>query len=161
MQKFNDLVLEASKKLRLADHMTYVTYPLLKETKLLLTIIERINKSLTTALDAYLYYDYLYKRISYMPDNLREKLDVFERSSAKRYNLQGYSSLILEINEILKKHKEAPVAFTKKDKLVICSQNYKIKTLELEDAKNYLSKAKLFILRLHNILKQEHANKRS
>jgi len=160
MQKFYDLVLEASKKLRLADHMTYVTYPLLKETKLLLSIIESISKSLTISLDAYLYYDHMYKRISYIPDNLREKLDIFERSSARRYNLQGYSKLILEINEILRKHKEAPVSFAKNDKLIICSQNYKIKTLEVEDAKNYLSKAKPFILRLRNILKQEHANKR-
>jgi hypothetical protein len=160
MQKFNNLVLEANRKLKLADHMAYVTYPLLKETKLLLTILNNVNKSLLLALDAYLYYDYLYKRISYLPDNLKEKLDIFERSSAKRYELHGYKELILEINELLKKHKESPVSFVKKDKLVICSKNYKIKTLELEDAKTYLSKAKPFILRLHNILKQEHANKR-
>lgn len=160
MQKFNDLVLEANKKLKLADHIAYVTYPLLKETRLLLTIVDNINKSLILALNAYLYYDYLYKRISFFPDNLKEKLDIFERSSAKRYELHGYKQLILEINGLLKKHKEAPVAFAKKDKLVICSKNYKIKTLELEDAKIYLSKAKPFILRLHNILKQEHANKR-
>ena len=138
MQKFNNLVLEASKKLKLADHMIYVTYPLLKETKLLLSIVESINKSLKIALDAYLYYDYLYKRISYIPITLKEKLDIFERSSARRYNLENYSKLILEIDEILRKHKEAPVAFAKKDKLVICSQNYKIRTLEVDDAKNYL-----------------------
>ena len=161
MQKFNNLVLEANKKLKLADHMTYVTYPLLKETKLLLSIVESINKSLNTALDAYLYYDHLYKRISYIPENLKEKLDIFERSSARRYTLKNYSKLTLESNEILKKHKEAPVAFAKKEKLVICSKNYSLKTLEIEDAKNYLSKAKPFILRLHNILKQEHAIKRS
>jgi hypothetical protein len=160
MQKFSNLVLEANKKLKLADHIAYVTYPLLKETKLLLTILENTNKSLILALNAYLHYDHLYKRISHIPESLGDKLDIFERSSAKRYNLEGYKQLILEINEILKKHKDAPVAFVKKDKLVICSKNYKIKTLEIEDAKMYLSKAKPFILRLHNILKQEHANKR-
>ncbi len=160
MQKFNNFVLEANKKFKLADHIAYVTYPLLKETKLLLTILENTNKSLILALNAYLYYDYLYKRISYVPDKLEEKLDIFERSSAKRYDLVGYKQLILETNEILKKHKDAPVAFVKKDKLVICSKNYKIKTLEIKDAKMYLSKAKPFISRLHNILKQEHENKR-
>ena len=160
MEEFKSLVLEANRKLRLADHMAYVTYPMLKETKLLLTILDNIDKSLKVALNAYLHYERLYKRISYNPDDLKSKLELFDRSAARRYNLPGYTKLILEVHLILKKHKEASVAFVKKDKLVICNGNYRMKVLEVADVKNYLSKAKPFISRLSNILKENHANSR-
>jgi len=160
MEEFKNLVLEANRKLRLADHMAYVTYPMLKETKLLLTILDNIDKSLKAALNAYLHYERLYKRISHNPGDLKEKLEIFERSAARRYDLPNYSRLILEIHLILKKHKEASVAFVKKDKLVICNGDYRMKVLEVEDVKNYLSKAKPFISRLSNILKEDHATTR-
>ena len=160
MEEFRNLVLEANRKLRLADHMAYITYPMLKETKLLLTVLDNLDKSLKAALNAYLYYERLYKRISPYPEDLKTKLDIFERSAAKRYNLQNYSKLIIEIHNILKKHKESPVAFVKKDKLVICNRDYRMKVLEISDVKNYLSKAKPFILRLSNIQKENNANTR-
>jgi len=157
MQEFRNLVLEAHRKLRLADHMAYITYPMLKETKLLLTILDNLDKSLKLSLNAYLYYERLYKRISIYPDDFKTKLDLFERGPAKRYNLENYSKLIIEIHNILKKHRESPVSFVKKDKLVICNGDYRMKILEISDAKNYLAKAKPFILRLSNIEKENDA----
>ena len=90
----------------------------------------------------------------------KTKLEIFERGPAKRYNLQNYSKLIIEVNNILKKHKESPMAFVKKDKLVICNRDYRMKVLEIADAKNYLAKAKPFILMLSNILKENDADTR-
>jgi hypothetical protein len=160
MEEFRKLVLEANRKLRLADHMAYITYPMLKETKLLLTVLDNLDKSLKASLNAYLHYERLYKRISPYPDDLKTKLEIFERGPAKRYNLQNYSKLIIEVNNILKKHKESPMAFVKKDKLVICNRDYRMKVLEIADAKNYLAKAKPFILMLSNILKENDADTR-
>ncbi len=157
MEEFKNLVLEANKKLQIADHMAYITYPMLKETKLLLTILENLDRSLKAALNAYLHYERLYKRISPYPDHLKTKLEVFERGPARRYSLQNYSRLIIEIHNILQKYKESPVSFTKKEKLVICNGDYRMKVLEISDAKNYLAKAKPFILRLSNILKENDA----
>jgi hypothetical protein len=160
MEKFRNLVLEANRKLRLADHMAHVTYPMLKETKLLLTILNNIDLSLKASLDAYLYYERLYKRISPHSDDLRTKLEIFEKSAAKRYDLQNYSKLIMEVHNILKKHRESPMAFVKKEKLVICNGDYRMKILEISDVKNHLSKAKPFISRLTNVLKENDAYSR-
>ncbi len=160
METFRNLVLQANKYFKLADHIAYITYPMLKDAKLLLTIIDNLNKSLQTALDAYLYYERLYKRVSNNPKDLRSKLEIFERSAGKRYNLQDYQKLIKEVHEIIKKHKESPVEFIKKDKLVICTEDYRTKVLQIEDAKNYLAKAKPFILKLNNILKEDELTRR-
>lgn len=161
MQTFKNLILEANKHLRLADHMTYVTYPMIKDTKLLLSIIDNLDKALKKALDAYLYYERLYKRISFFPEDFNTKIDIFQRSSAIRYNLRQYPPLIKEINFIIKKHKESPVEFIKGDKLVICNGDYRMKVLQVNDVKNYLSKAKPFISQLSNILKEDEIDRRS
>ncbi|MCD4760175.1 hypothetical protein K8R33_04790 [archaeon] len=160
MQTFKKLTIEANRHLRLADHMTYVTYPMLKETKLLLSILMNIDKALKKALDAYLHYERLYKRISFFPDDFQTKLDIFQRSAGIRHDLRQYPQLIKEIDSILKKHKESPVEFVKGDKLIICSQDYRTRTLQISDVKTYLIKAKPFIFRLSNILKEDEFNRR-
>ncbi len=161
MEVFQKLVLEANRHLRLADHMAYVTYPMLKDAKLLLSILDNIDKSLKRALDAYLYYERLYKRISFFPEDFNTKIDLFQRSAGVRYNLRSYPILIKELHFILKKHKESPVEFVKGEKLIICNGDYRMKVLQITDIKNYLGKAKPFILRLNNILKEDGLNRRS
>ena len=161
MQAFKNLVLEANKHLRLADHMTYVTYPMLKDTKILISILDNLKKALNKALDAYLYYERLYKRISFFPEDFNTKIDIFQRSAAIRYDLRQYPELIKEINFIIKKHKEAPVEFAKGDKLIICNGDYQMKVLQITDVKNYLLKAKPFIFKLSNILKEDEIDRRS
>lgn len=151
MQNFEKLVLDASRHLRLADHLTFVTYPMLKDAKLLLSILDNLDKTFKAGLDAFLYYELLYKRISSFPQDLKSKLDLFQRTSAMRYGLNEYPIIIREIDFLLKKHKESPVEFVKDGRLVICSDSYRLKVIQIEDLKKYLLKAKTFILRLSNI----------
>jgi len=160
MQTFKNLVLEANKHLRLADHMAYVTYPMLKDTKLLISVMDNLDKSLKKALDAYLYYERLYKRISFFPEDLNSKLDVFERSAAIRYDLKSYTQLIRDVHHIMQKHRESPVEFVKNGKLVICYEDYKFKVLEFSDVKIYITKAKPFIFQLSDIIKKDEFNRR-
>ena len=44
MVESNEYLEDAIKSLQIADHMTYVTYPLIKDEKLLLKILKEINK---------------------------------------------------------------------------------------------------------------------
>ena len=85
MEKFRSIVLEANKRLKLADHMLYVTYPLVKDHKLLIHILENIDKSLKCSIDAYLRYDRIYKRIKANPETFLEKINIFSKISSKRY----------------------------------------------------------------------------
>ena len=47
MEKYKENLIEASKRLRIADHMTYVTFPLVNEHRLLLKIFDEIYLSRT------------------------------------------------------------------------------------------------------------------
>jgi len=46
MEKFRNLVIEANKHFKVADHMTYVSYNLIKDLKILLNIVNNLDKSM-------------------------------------------------------------------------------------------------------------------
>ncbi|MBT3395478.1 hypothetical protein HOA59_02715 [archaeon] len=162
MEKFRNLVVEANKHYKLADHMTYVSYNLIKELKILLNIIDNLNKSMERGVEALLYLDYLYKRIDRYPDNFDERLELFKRKSMARYKISPEHILLMrELSEIVMQHKKSPMEFVRDGKYVICSNGYSnMKTLDVDEVKSYVLKAKVFILRLNNILKEYDANYR-
>ena len=133
--------------------MTYVTYPLIKETKLLLNIINNLNLALLNCMYAFLLYERYYKRTMGIPDNLKGKLDLLLHLGI-RYGIKREDiDLIKGINEIVEAHKKSPIEFTRKEKFVIFNNSYSsYKSVDIDSVKKYISKAKVFISRVGSIL---------
>jgi hypothetical protein len=148
-EKFQDSV----KHLKLASHMLGVTYPLVKDPRMFIGILENLNKSLKECLDSFLLYERMYKRISPYPDNFNSKLDVFRNVIRSRYEFDStLPRFIFEIEQLVKNRKQAPIEFSRKDGFVICDSEYKTRILKIEELKSYISKAKVFILKVHSII---------
>lgn len=146
MEKFQESREKALKALRTADHMISVTYGVVKDPKLLLAILENLNKSLQETMDSILFYDRLFKRIPPFQDSFESRYNMFRLKSARRYNLEAeYITTIAEVKEMLDEHKKSPVEFVRNDKFVICNNSYKMKTLSVVDIKKYIARAKIFI----------------
>lgn len=153
MEKFQELRETAKKKISIADHMLTQTYPLIKDPKLLLAIIENIFLALTNAIGSVLYYERLFKKIPPFQDNFPSKFNMFRTRCVQRHNInKDYIDLVSDVKSIIIKHKKSPVEFTRKDSFVICSENYKMKIISLEEIKNYLDKTKLFIQEVSSIV---------
>ena len=149
MEKFIELVNEAKKAFNVADHTTYVTYHLVKDPKLISMILENLYLSLYNAMEAILYYDRLYKRISPLPEGFGLRYTIFKNKCAPRYNITKQEvNLILELKELIEEHKKSSIELVKKDKLVILSHNYKKQTMHIDKIKKNLIQAKPFILKL-------------
>jgi len=69
MEQFQEAIQKANQKLKIADHMIFMTYPLVKDSKLLLSIIQNIFLALTNAMSSILYYERLFKKIPSFNDN--------------------------------------------------------------------------------------------
>ena len=150
------MVLRANKMYETADHLAYTTYPLVGDTKLIITVVENLYASLVTAMDAFLYYDRLYKRINPVPENFHSKFETFKTKTAPRYDINSEKILlILNLREIIKKRQESPMEFTRKNKYVIASQDYELKTITIETAKKYLAESKIFIDKLNRIIEYD------
>lgn len=158
MDTFKTLIYEANKSFNTADHLAYVTYNIVKDTKVISLISEHLLTSLTKGMDALLYIEREYKRISQYPDSFEIKLELFKKI-IKRYGIsKDYIEIIKELKEIKEYKQKGPVSFTKKDKLVMYSSNYRLKTVTLDKIKKHISQTKAFI-QLLNIIQDQYENR--
>ena len=145
MEKFLENILEAEKNIQIADHMTYVTFPLIKDKRLLLKILQEIKNAVVHCISSILQYDYLYKKIDLYKDS-RENFRVFIEKCASNYEITKEElGLITELFDVVEKHRQSPFEFVKGDKLVILSNGLKPRTLSIEKTKEFLILGKSII----------------
>jgi len=58
-----------------------------------------------------------------------------------------------DLKKIIDYRSKSPVEFIRKDKIVICSDNYKMRTINYDKIKEYLNKSKPFFTRLNRVFK--------
>jgi len=120
----------AIKNLHIADHMMYVTYPLLNDRKLLLKIFIEINKCVINCV----------KYSVFKENNNNFSFKTFLEKNTALNNEQ-----IKKIKEIIilgRKHKESAIEFVRRDKVVIMSDDLGIEALDILKIKDYLNIAK-------------------
>lgn len=120
---------KAWKQWKAADHLVYVTYPLVDDPKLLLGVLH----NLYNALEAGMHH--------------RVGKGSFVASVAKLYarEKKEYATFLQEIYDLLELQKNCPVEFERKGKLVFCNKDYEMKVVSLNDIKIWLEKAKLLL----------------
>ena len=156
MEKFQEAREKAKKNLKIADHMLGVTFPLVKDTKLLLAVIENVFLAYTNSIAAILYYERLFKKIPPFQETFEGKLNMFRESCVERHKIdKSYLIEVQDIKDIIIEHRKSPVEFKRGDRFVICSESYRIKTISAKDIQKYIDKAKLFIQEMDNIVNKD------
>jgi hypothetical protein len=147
MEKFLENLCEAEELIKKVDHMVYVTYPLIQDKRLVLKIILELKNAIVKCINSILQYEYLYKRIRLFKDP-KENLKTFKVKCAPRYQIEIEEiKLIMELFNIIEKHKKSPFEFKKQEKIVILSENSEPKIITIEDAKGFLSLAKKTLIK--------------
>ncbi len=146
MEEFQQARLKAQAKFKIADHMLTQTYPLLKDPKLLVAVMENLFLALTGAMASILYYERTFKRVPPFVDNFENKFELFRQKCVVRYNLnKEYLTLISDVKESVIAHRKAPVEFARKENFVICQDNYQLKTISFEQIRKYIGLTKTFL----------------
>jgi len=155
MEKFLENILTAEKKIQTADHMIYVTFPLIKDKRLLLKITQEIKNAVTDCITSILQYEYLYKRINLYKDS-KLNFKTFIEKCAPRYRIKKEEiNLILELFDFVEKHRKSPFEFVKDDKVVILSNGLKPKTLTVEKTKEFLIAVKNILRKTRKTFKEK------
>ena len=84
MEQYEQNLKEAARHLQIADHMTYVTFPLINDHRLLLKIFDEIYGSIIGCVNAILNYEAMYKRIK-LYSGINDNFNTFARIG-KNYN---------------------------------------------------------------------------
>ena len=147
-----ELVSKAVKNAKVADHMAHVTYPLFNDPKILLAITENIFLALSSGMSALLKQERDRKNLPAYPENFDYKYKLFKEKVAKKYGIDSvHVNLISDVKTIVHKHKESPVEFTRKDRFVICDNDYAMKTLTIQQIKQYVAWTKSFVSKIEGI----------
>ncbi|MBA7690285.1 hypothetical protein ES703_98810 [subsurface metagenome] len=142
MEKFLEYIEEAQKTIQIIDHMVYVTFPLIKDKRLLLKILLETKIVITKCINSILQYEYLYKRISLYKDP-KTNFKIFREQCAPTYKITKKEiDLISELFNLAEKHKESPFEFVRNEKVVILSENLKPEIITIEKIKEFLLLAK-------------------
>lgn len=141
---------EAERIIRASDHLIYMSYPLIRDKKLLLKILLEIKKAVAFCINSILQYEYTYKRINLYKDP-RENMRIFETKSAKRYSITFQEiQKIKELFSLAENHKKSPFEFMKKDKVIIMTENMSPLMLDLPKVKEFLNLGKSIFQKIRN-----------
>ncbi len=152
MEKIFENLEKSEKTIQTAGHLLYVTYPLVREKKLLLKILTEIKNGIANCINAVLQYEYLYGRIR-LSSNSKINFKRFLEKCCPRYNIsETETKKIIKLFEIIKKHKESPFEFVKEDKVVILTENMNSETITLEKVKEFLEISKNVLQKAKGII---------
>jgi len=142
---FTELLNKAEQSIRTADHMVYITYPLIKENRLLKKVLEGLFDSSMCIVQAILSYEYLYKRVELYQD-ARLNWENFKQKSAIRFGITTAEiEIIKELFSIGEKHKDSSMEFVRKERIVIMSDNLRTESIGVDQLKRYLNTLKLIL----------------
>jgi hypothetical protein len=139
MEKFLENLQEAQKTIQVIDHMVYVTFPLLKDKKILIKILTETKDALTNCINSILQYEYLYKRIELYKD-AKTNFRIFVKQCCPYYKItQEEIDSIIELFEIVEKHKQSTTEFLRNEKVIILSEDLRTETITLEKIKEFFN----------------------
>ncbi|MGV8151470.1 MAG: hypothetical protein ACP5OG_00155 [Candidatus Nanoarchaeia archaeon] len=146
MEKFQKNYQIAAKSLQIADHMAYITYPLINEKRLLLKIFDEIYKSVINSIYATLNYEKTQNRVVVYDDDF-SNLEIFYRICEKYGFSKDKIKFVSEILELNKKHKQSAIEFVRKEKVVILSDNLSTIAIDIKKIKEYLIIARELVIK--------------
>ncbi|MBL7059252.1 hypothetical protein ISS08_02265 [Candidatus Pacearchaeota archaeon] len=150
MEKFLENLEKAKNITFTADHLIYVTYPLLKDKKLLLKILLETKNAIIYSLNAILQYEYLFKRIKLNTDP-KINFKTFQNKCAAKYEITDSEvNLIVEILDLSEKHKKSPMEYLKKDKIIILSKFSEQTIIPVEKIKEFVELSKKILKKIES-----------
>ena len=156
MGSYKELFNAAKKEMGLADHLLYVTFPLVKENKFLLAILEHIINSAQKTLQALIEHEHYYKRVRLCPPNFALQVSAY-REIEKTYALDPiFFRLFKKLLEIQRFEKDSLVRFKRGDKYILTTGEYnQVTVLDLDNIKKFLNCTKKFVERVEPIVMKD------
>ncbi len=136
-----------------AFHLLNVTFPLVKDPKLLLGVINNLNKALESGVEAVLKHEQQRKLVPNFQNDFQSKFNLFRYKSVKRNNIATkHIMMMMELRELEELHKQCPTAFQRGNKYVLANEKYQLKVISMNDLKQYVSTTKEFMDHIQKIV---------
>lgn len=149
MEIFEQKLAEADKRIYVADHMLSSTYPLLRDPKLLIGVLENVYSAFKNTISALLEHERYFKRIP--PYNRATEIVTF-KAKASKYEFSKYIQTYDRLSEAVEFHKTAPIEFSRNESYIMASDTYSLKKLSTDDLKKDIKTCREFIAGVKKII---------
>ncbi len=139
---------KSQKALDSSDHLAYITYPLLKEIKLLRKIFEDMGIALNNLIKATIVYEEKKSKITVYGEDRMNNLFFLKKLSLKYNITQNEVTKLAEFLDLFEQYKVANFDFIKHNNLVLLSPNLRSKTISFEQVKEYLNLIKITSIKI-------------
>lgn len=139
---------KSQKALDSSDHLAYITYPLLKEIKLLRKIFEDMGIALNNLIRASVVYEEKRSRITPYKDERMNNLLFLKKLSLNYGITQNEVTKLAEFLDLCEQYKISNFDFIKQNNLILLSPNLRSKTISFEQIKEYLNTIKMASLKI-------------
>lgn len=160
MEKYLETVRGANRYFDVADHMIYVTYPLVNDTKIILTIIENLYNALVQGIDALICHNYLYKKVSYYPKDIEGKIEMFKTLAAKYGFDRNVVILLKDLKSLVEHRNNSPMEFSRSGSHVLADRNFGLKMVGFGKAKKSGQEVRGFIEKLNKYFEYDRRIRR-
>ena len=152
MEQHERLLRDAINYFKTADHLTYVTYSLLKDQKLMLPIVNNLYSASVSAIAALLHHEKIYKRVDAFPLDIDSRIRLFEDVAKNKKINSNIVKAVKELRYIIKEQKDSPLEFARKEKLIICNNDYSsINVIDINKIKGYTTNVRELLKIVSNI----------
>ncbi len=138
-------------ELRLADHMIYVTLPLLNDKRIFINAVDHLGNAIGLAIREFMKKEKDYKRLSYLPED-ELLIDEFIKKYCTNTKLAKYAGMIKDITAFNKVRSNSSIKLKRNDKFIVISPEYTMTALSIEQVKNYLKMAKEFVEKMRSLI---------
>lgn len=149
-------IARARKELKLADHMVYVTYKLLNDRKIILSVANHISNALNRTIFAFLENERDYKRVYHLPENEQLRLAYFLRDYSEKFRLSiDEEEMIVKLNKLSSISGGESYNVQKNDVIHVVNGSFRVETVSVGIIKKYLSNARELINRIEGIVRHD------
>ena len=153
MERFQQELVDGRRHLRAADHLVSITYPLVKDNRLLLTAADNLFSAGKNLMAALLHYEEAFKRIPHFKDDYDSMLYWFRSRCMPSYSLsRDYRIAIDELKGLFDNHRSSSVEFSRKDAFVICSDRYNVRRVTVSQLKDYVATLRRMLMDVEGVV---------
>ncbi len=139
---------EAQNQIVLADHLLTMTYPLVKDPKLLVGIMKNLSKANNNIITGVLHIVSTKQQIIPTTTFITRFAQFKKAMKAKDMLDEEDFNNIQQIQKLEEKHKKSPVTFSRDQKYVLCNEDYTLTTLTEKGLKINLQQSKKTLIKL-------------
>ena len=153
MADYSILMKDARKELDSSEHLLFVTFNLVKDSKFVFTVTTQLISSLRLGLEALLEYDRQNKNIEPFPRHFPSMVETFKTKVSERREFDpattGFLRRMIELEQSLK---TSSIHFRREDTYVIADEEYGTKSYDMNTIKSFFSQAQEFIDKVGEII---------